>query len=114
MILLPALAIAGMFLLSVHAVGRWIVAGLHLDVGDAQAAHLAWGLTAYAVAGLVLGAVWVALPNIRKAPRWLLSGAAVLAAVLIVRPRLLLYAFPVAVVVAVVGATTRSGARRGK
>ena len=62
-------------------------------------------------AGLVLGAIWVSLPNIRRAPRWLLSAVAVLAVVLIVRPRLLLYALPVAVVVAVVGATSRSKER---
>ncbi len=55
--------------------------------------------------GLVLGSIWVALPNIRRAPRWLLYAVAVLAAVLIVRPRLLLYALPVAAVVAILGAT---------
>lgn len=58
-------------------------------------------------AGLVLGALWLALPNIRRAPRWLLSAVGVLAAVLIVRPRLLLYALPVAAVVAFLGATSR-------
>ena len=63
-------------------------------------------------AGLVLGSIWVALPNIRRAPRWLLSGVAVLAVVLIVRPRLLLYALPVAALVAFLGAT--SGARTRK
>ena len=65
-------------------------------------------------AGLVLGAIWVSLPNIRRAPRWLLSAVTVLAVVLIVRPRLLLYALPVAVVVAVVGATSRSKERGPK
>ncbi len=60
-------------------------------------------------AGLVLGALWLALPNIRRAPRWLLSAVGVLAAVLIVRPRLLLYALPVAAVVAFLGATSRRG-----
>lgn len=59
--------------------------------------------------GLVLGAIWVALPNIRRAPHWLLYAVAVLAGVLIVRPRLVLYALPVAAVVAIVGATSRSG-----
>jgi hypothetical protein len=63
-------------------------------------------------AGLVLGSIWVALPNIRKAPRWLLSAAAVLAVVLIARPRLSLYALPVAAVVALVGAI--SGGRSPK
>jgi hypothetical protein len=61
--------------------------------------------------GLVLGSIWVALPNIRRAPRWLLYAVAVLAAVLIVRPRLLLYALPVAAVVAILGAT--AGGREG-
>ena len=60
-------------------------------------------------AGLMLGALWLALPNIRRAPRWLLSAVGVLAAVLIVRPRLLLYALPVAAVVAFLGATSRRG-----
>ncbi len=60
-------------------------------------------------AGLVLGALWLALPNIRRAPRWLLSAVGVLAAVLIIRPRLLLYALPVAAVVAFLGATSRRG-----
>ena len=58
--------------------------------------------------GLVLGAVWLALPNIRRMPHWLLYALAVLAAVLIVRPRLVLYAFPVAAVVAILGATAGS------
>jgi hypothetical protein len=57
--------------------------------------------------GLVLGAIWVALPNIRHAPGWLFYAVAVLAAVLIVRPRLVIYALPVAAVVAIVGATSR-------
>jgi hypothetical protein len=61
--------------------------------------------------GLVLGAIWVALPNLRRVPRWLLSAGAVLAGVLIVRPRWFLYSLPVAVVVALLGAT--SGRRRG-
>ena len=65
-------------------------------------------------AGLVLGAIWVSLPNIRRAPRWLLSAVAVLAMVLIVRPRLLLYALPVAAVVALVGATSRTKERGPK
>jgi hypothetical protein len=60
-------------------------------------------------AGLVLGALWLALPNVRRAPRWMLSAVGVLAAVLIVRPRLLLYALPVAAVVAILGATSRRG-----
>jgi hypothetical protein len=63
-------------------------------------------------AGLVLGAIWVSLPNIRRAPRWLLLAVSVLAIVLIIRPRLLLYALPVAALVALVGATSRSKERR--
>lgn len=59
-------------------------------------------------AGLVLGALWLALPNIHRAPRWLLLGAAVLAAVIVVRPRLVVYSFPVAIAVALLGAS-RSG-----
>lgn len=62
--------------------------------------------------GLVLGAIWVALPNIRRAPRWLLYAAAVPAAVLIVRPRLVLYALPVAVVVALFGVASAGRSRR--
>jgi len=63
--------------------------------------------------GLVLGSVWLALPNIRKAPRWLLYGAGVLAAVLIARPRLFLYALPVAALTAFHGATSPSSRRKG-
>lgn len=63
-------------------------------------------------AGLVLGALWLALPNIRRAPRWLLTSIGVLAAVLIVRPRLILYALPIAILASIFGAgrrrTTRS------
>jgi hypothetical protein len=65
-------------------------------------------------AGLVLGSVWVALPNIRRAPRWLLWAVSVLAVVLIVRPRLLLYALPVAAVAALLGGTGRQGRRRAE
>jgi hypothetical protein len=61
-------------------------------------------------AGLVLGSMWLALPNVRRAPRWLLYGVGVLAVVLVLRPRLLLYALPVAAVVAFFGAT--SGSKR--
>ncbi len=63
-------------------------------------------------AGLVLGAIWLALPNLRRAPRWLLIGAAVIVAVIIVRPRLVLYAFPVAVAASFVGALSGSRERR--
>ena len=62
-------------------------------------------------AGLVLGALWLALPNIRKVPRWLPSALAIIAAVLIVRPRLVLYALPVAVAIAILGAITRDNTR---
>lgn len=65
-------------------------------------------------AGLVLGAIWVSLPNIRRAPSWLLWAISVLAVVLIVRPRLLLYALPVAALVALFGASTRTNQRRPK
>ena len=58
-------------------------------------------------AGLVLGALWLALPNIRRAPRWLLYAVGVVAVVLILRPRLVLYSLPVAAVVAFLGATSR-------
>lgn len=58
--------------------------------------------------GLVLGALWLALPNLRRVPRWLLYALAVLAAVLIVRPRLFLWSLPVAAVVAFFGATSRA------
>ena len=57
-------------------------------------------------AGLVLGALWLALPNIRQAPPWLLYAVGVLALVLILRPRLLLYSLPVAALVAFLGATS--------
>lgn len=46
--------------------------------------------------GLVLGAIWLALPNLRRIPRRVLYGIAVVAGVLIFRPRLILYALPVA------------------
>lgn len=62
-------------------------------------------------AGLVLGALWLALPNIRRAPRWLLPAVGVLAAVVIVRPRLILYALPVAALTAILGATGRRSPR---
>ena len=61
--------------------------------------------------GLVLGALWLALPNIRRAPRWLLYAVTVVAAVLIVRPRLFLWSLPVAALVAFFGATSRSRKR---
>ena len=64
--------------------------------------------------GLVLGAIWLALPNIRRAPRWLLYAGAVLAAVLIVRPRLFLYSLPVAAVIALLGATSGRRGRRNE
>ena len=62
-------------------------------------------------AGLVLGALWLALPNIRRVPRWLLSAVGVLAAVVIVRPRLILWAIPIAGLVAIFGAVSRRTSR---
>ncbi len=52
-----ALVLAGLLLWSVHTVGRWLVNGLGLQVSDTQAAHLAAGLTVYALAGALLGSV---------------------------------------------------------
>ncbi len=58
-------------------------------------------------AGLVLGALWLALPNIRRTPRWLLAGVGVLAVVIVVRPRLVLYAVPVAAAVAFLASVSK-------
>lgn len=52
-----ALVLAGMFLWSVHTVGRWVVEVLRLQVSDSQAARLAAGLTVYAAAGVALGSL---------------------------------------------------------
>jgi hypothetical protein len=57
LIVLPAAAaLAGLFVWSIHTVGRWLVRGLGLRVVDRQAAHLAAGLICYSIAGLSLGA----------------------------------------------------------
>jgi hypothetical protein len=63
LILLVAATLAGLFLWSVHTVGRWLVTGIGLRVVDSQAAHLAAGLTAYFITGLLLGAIgWFRWP----------------------------------------------------
>jgi len=89
----PSLGVISLFLI----VGGVIFMIRPID-GDSYAGAVALR------AGLVLGALWLALPNIRRAPRWLLYAVAVLAVVLIVRPRLLLYSLPVAALVASFGA----------
>lgn len=59
--------------------------------------------------GLVLGALWLALPNLRRIPRRVLYGIAVLAIVIIVRPRLIVFALPVAAMFSVASRWSRDG-----
>ncbi len=59
-------------------------------------------------AGLVLGAIWLALPGLRRVPRHLLIWGAGVAALLVVRPRLLLIGLPAAIVLAVLTGPRRS------
>lgn len=47
-------------------------------------------------AGAVIGAIWIALPNLRRMPRRLRTALGLLAVVIMVRPRLVLFALPVA------------------
>lgn len=59
-------------------------------------------------AGLVLGAIWLALPGLRRVPRNVLIWAAGVAALLVARPRLLLIGLPAAIVLAVLTGPRRS------
>jgi hypothetical protein len=78
-----ALVVAALFVWSVHTVGRWLAQPLGLEVSDQQAAYLAIGLSAYAVAGILLGAAglyrWPLLVALAVAPGLtaLVRGAAV-------------------------------------
>ncbi len=62
-------------------------------------------------AGLVLGAIWLALPGLRRVPRHVLIWAAAVAALLVARPRLLLIGLPLAILLAVLSAPRRSRPR---
>jgi hypothetical protein len=64
LLMLPvALVLAAGFAAGIHLVGAWIVSRLRLEVSDRQAAHLAFGLTAYGLIGLALGAAgWLRWP----------------------------------------------------
>ncbi len=54
-------------------------------------------------ASLVLGAVWLVLPNARRLPRAVWAGIAAFAAVLILVPRLVLWGVALAAVISAVG-----------
>jgi len=63
LVFLPALVIASCFLASVSEIGRLVVTRLSLEVSDHQAARMASGLSAYALAGIALGvAGWLTWP----------------------------------------------------
>lgn len=58
--------------------------------------------------GLVLGALWLALPQLRRLPRWMVPVIFALCLVLALRPRLFLVAFVLALVIAFVRPRTRA------
>ncbi len=72
LILLPASALAFVFVVSLLTVGRWIVVRLRLETSDTSAAHLAAGVTAYTAMGVLLGATesfrWPLLAGLAVAP----------------------------------------------
>jgi hypothetical protein len=94
----------GLYAAAMHRPTLGVVAGL-LVVGGATAmlvdlgqGHVVWGGMLLR-AGLVLGAVWLVLPAARRIPTagWL--GIGIFAAVIIVRPRLVLWGLAVAIAV---------------
>lgn len=64
------------------------------------------GMLASAVlrAGVILGAIWLAMPQLERLfqrfPPWLMAGAAIGFVILVVRPRLILYVAPLLVAMA--------------
>jgi len=61
---------------------------------------------------VVLGAIWLVLPNARQVPRAIWAGIVVLAIVLIAAPRLVLWGFAVAVLSSATGFIIKP--RRGR
>jgi len=83
-----------------HAVG--IIAAALLIVGIALfVANSAYGLMSFCIrVGLVLGALWLALPQlmgvVKRFPPWMIGTSLVAIAIVIVQPRMLIYLIPVA------------------
>lgn len=58
-------------------------------------------------AAVILGALWVGLPAIERSPRWLGIALGVVAVILIIRPRLIIWGLVIAVIIGVLGARGR-------
>ena len=58
-------------------------------------------------AGIVLSALWIAAPVLRRLPRRVLIGGAVVAAVLLVRPRLIVWGVLAAIVAGILAGRDR-------
>ncbi len=63
-------------------------------------------------AGTILAAVWFALPSVRRLPRWIIILLLSAGLLVILRPRLIVLALPVAIVVLLATGRTRSAERR--
>jgi hypothetical protein len=77
-----------------------------IDLGEG---HVVWGGMLLR-AGFVLGAVWLVLPSARRIPAPVWLGIAIFSAVLVFRPRLVLWGLLAAVVVALGALTSRGRA----
>ena len=62
-------------------------------------------------ASLILGALWVGLPAIRRAPRWLLVTIGVVALVLIARPQFLIWGVLGGLVIGILAGPARTARR---
>lgn len=92
----------------------WLVVGL-LVAGGAMLAVPAWDDPFGGVllrSGIVLGALWLALPRARELSKSTWAAIAVFSVVLIARPRLILWGFLVAVAMTLLGAMGRLDRRR--
>jgi len=58
--------------------------------------------------GAVLGALWLALPQLRRLPGWMVPAIFVMGLVLALRPKLFLDAFVLALIIAFVRPRTRT------
>lgn len=92
----------------------WLVAAMLL-VGGAMLIVAAWDDTFGGVlvrSGVMLGAVWLALPRARELSQTTWAGIAVFGIVLVARPRLILWGFLASLVITIFGVLGRLDRRK--
>jgi hypothetical protein len=99
----PTLGVIGALLLVAGAVGIWLAAP--------GTQEYLWASIVLR-SGAVMGAIWLALPAIRGTSKRTLVVIAILAAVLVLRPKMVVLALPILLVLALLTPRFRRSTRR--